>query len=235
MTKGVPLFCQPGMGERPLIGLSGRWVRRRQTTPIELNLLKNYNFAREVSAMPEQVRRDMLDHMDRSLEVLKGNLSKVQTGRASPAMIEDVVVDYYGVSTPLKQLATIVAPDPDLLVAQPYDKTQMEAMEKAILSADLGVNPTNDGKVIRIRIPKLSEERRQELVRIIKARGEEAKIALRNIRRDANDKLEKMKSSGEISEDSYHQHRDKNDEDIHEYTKRVDDLVEGKSKQLRSI
>jgi len=185
--------------------------------------------------MPDQVRQEMLDHMDRSMDVLKGNLRKVQTGRASPAMIEDVVVDYYGTSTPLKQLASIVAPDPNLLAIQPYDKTQMAAFEKAILVADLGLNPVNDGKIIRIKIPKLSEERRQELIRIIKAKGEEAKVALRNIRRDANEKLEKMKDGGEISEDVYHRHRESNDDTIHEYTKKVDELVEGKSKQLRTI
>ena len=185
--------------------------------------------------MPEQVRREMLDHMDRSIDVLKGNLGKVQSGRANPAMIEDVIVDYYGAPTPLKQLATIVAPDPDLLAVQPYDKTQMAAFEKAILAADLGLNPINDGKIIRIKIPKLSEERRQELARIIKAKGEEAKVALRNVRRDANEKLERMKDDGEISEDSYHQHREKNDEAIREYTKKVDELVDGKNKQLRTI
>jgi ribosome recycling factor len=186
--------------------------------------------------MPEQeVRRVMLEHMERSIVVLKEDLGKVQTGRANPAMIADVVVDYYGAPTRLKQLATIVAPDPDLLVIQPYDKTQMQAIEKAIQGADLGLNPMNDGKVIRIQIPKLSEERRQELVRVIKAKGEEAKIALRNVRRDANEKLEKMKASGEISEDSYHQCRDKNDEAIHDYTKKVDELVEAKGKQLRSV
>lgn len=185
--------------------------------------------------MPEQVRQEMLDHMNRSMDVLKGNLSKVQTGRASPAMIQDVVVDYYGTATPLKQLASIVAPDPDLLAVQPYDKTQMAAFEKAILAADLGLNPVNDGKIIRIKIPKLSEERRQELIRIIKTKGEEAKVALRNIRRDANETLEKMKDGGEISEDDHHRHRELNDDTIHEYTKKVDDLVEDKSKQLRTI
>ncbi len=185
--------------------------------------------------MPEQVRREMIEHMDRTLEVLKSNLAKVQTGRANPAMVEDVTVDYYGTPTPLKQLATIVAPDPDLLVVQPYDKTQMGAFEKAILAADLGLNPSSDGRVIRIKVPKLSEERRKELIKIIKAKGEEAKVALRNIRREANEKLDRMKEAGEISEDDYHRHREKNDETIHEYTKKVDAIVEEKSKQLRVI
>ena len=134
--------------------------------------------------MPEQTMREMRDHMNRTVDVLKSSLAKVQTGRANPAMVEDVIVEYYGAPTPLKQLATIAAPDPNLLVVQPYDKTQMESVEKAILAADLGLNPTNDGKVIRVKVPKLSEERRQELVRVIKAKGEESKVALRNIRRD---------------------------------------------------
>ncbi len=185
--------------------------------------------------MPEQVKREMLDHMKRSIEVLRNSLSKVQTGRANPAMVEDVVVDYYGAATPLKQLATIAAPDANLLVVQPYDKTQMGAVEKAILSADLGLNPANDGKVIRIKIPKLSEERRSELTKIIKARGEEAKVALRNIRRDANDKLEEMKEAGDLSEDDFHRYRDKTDEAVRDYSKKVDDLIDEKGKQLQVI
>jgi len=185
--------------------------------------------------MPETTRKQMLEHMDRSIDVLKGNLSKVQTGRANPAMVEDVPVEYYGTQTPFKQLATIAAPDPDLLVIQPYDKSQMDAFEKAILAADLGLNPANDGKVIRIKIPKLSEQRREELTRIIRARGEETKVALRNIRRDANEKLDQMKTAGDISEDDHRRHREKNDEAIHDYSKKVDDLVEAKNRQLRTI
>ncbi len=185
--------------------------------------------------MPEQVRREMVDHMKQSLDVLKSNLAKVQTGRANPAMIEDVIVDYYGTSTPLKQLATIAAPDPNLLVVQPYDKSQMDAFVRAILGADLGLNPESDGQVIRVRVPKLSEERRTELTKVIKSRGEETKVALRNIRREANDKLEQMKKDSEISEDEYHRYRDKVDEAIREYTEKVDELVEEKGKQIQTI
>jgi ribosome recycling factor len=189
----------------------------------------------EVFSMAEEVRQEMLAHMKRTIEVLKTSLGKIQTGRANPAMVEDVVVDYYGAPTPLKQLATLVAPDPDLLVVQPYDKTQMAVVEKAILAAGLGLNPANDGKVIRIKIPKLSEERREELARVIKARGEEGKVALRNVRREANEKLERMKDDGKISEDDYRRGREKNDESIQEHSKQVDELIEGKNKQLRTI
>jgi len=185
--------------------------------------------------MPEQVKREMLEHMNQSIEVLKDNLSKIHTGRANPAMIEDVRVDYYGTATPLKQLANISAPDPDLLVVQPYDKSQLPAYERAILSADLGLNPSVDGMVIRIKIPKLSQQRREELTKIINGKGEDTKIALRNIRRTANDKLEKMKEDGSISEDDYHQSREENDDTIHRYSDRVDKLVEEKNKQLRTV
>lgn len=190
---------------------------------------------REVFSMPDTIRRDMIEHMDRTIDVLKSSLVKIQTGRANPAMIEDVVVDYYGAMTPLKQLATIAAPDPNLIVVQPYDKTQMEAFEKGILAADLGLNPQNDGHVIRVKVPKLSEERRRELTKVIKTRGEEAKVALRNIRREANDKLEQMKKDGAISEDDFHRHHKQNDDTIHEYSQNVDHLVEEKGKQIQTI
>lgn len=185
--------------------------------------------------MPDKVTKEMNTRMEQTIEVLKSALSKVQTGRANPAMIEDVTVDYYGAATPLKQMATIAAPDANLLVVQPYDKTQMGAVEKAILAADLGLNPASDGKVIRIKVPKLSEERRGELTKIIKSKGEEAKVALRNVRRDANDKLEKMKDDGDVSEDDYHRYRDKTDEAVREYSKKVDDLIAEKDKQLQVI
>lgn len=185
--------------------------------------------------MPEQVKREMNNHMEQTVEVLKSALAKVQTGRATPAMIEDVTIDYYGAATPLKQMATIAAPDANLLVVQPYDKTQISVVEKAILTADLGLNPASDGKVVRIKVPKLSEERRAELTKIIKARGEEAKVALRNVRRDANDKFEKMKDDGDISEDEYHRYRDKTDEAVRDYSKKIDDLIDEKDKQLQVI
>ena len=185
--------------------------------------------------MPEKVRNEMNTRMEQTVEVLKSAFSKVQTGRANPAMIEDITIDYYGAATPLKQMATIAAPDANLFVVQPYDKTQIGAVEKAILAADLGLNPANDGKVVRIKVPKLSEERRAELTKIIKARGEEAKVALRNVRRDANEKLEKMKDDGDISEDDYHRYRDKTDEAVRNYSNKIDNLIAEKDKQLQVI
>jgi len=185
--------------------------------------------------MPETVREEMIARMDRSIEALKSNLAKIQTGRANPAMIEDVQVSYYGAMTPLKQMATIAAPDVNLLVVQPYDKTQMAEVEKAILAAGLGLNPQNDGFVIRVKVPKLSEERRKDLSKTIKARGEEAKVVLRNIRREANDKLDQLKKNGDTSEDEHRKYREKNDDAIHEYTKQTDELIEAKGKQIQTI
>jgi ribosome recycling factor len=185
--------------------------------------------------MPESVRKDMMAHMDRSIDALKSNLVKIQTGRANPAMIEDVQVSYYGAMTPLKQMATIAAPDANLLVVQPYDKTQMAEVEKAILAADLGLNPQSDGMVIRVKVPKLSEERRKELTKTIKSRGEETKVALRNIRRDANERLDQLKKDSDISEDDHRSHRDKNDDAIHDFTSQVDALIEEKGKQIQTI
>lgn len=185
--------------------------------------------------MQETIRKEMLAHMDRSIEVLKSNLAKIQTGRANPSMIEDISVSYYGANTPLKQMATIAAPDPNLLVVQPYDKTQMAEVEKAILAADLGLNPANDGHVIRVKVPKLSEERRKELTKVIKARGEDTKVALRNIRREANDRLDQLKKDGDISEDDHRKHREKNDDAIHDHTKQVDELIEEKGRQIQTI
>lgn len=185
--------------------------------------------------MPEKTKKEMISRMEQTIEVLKSALSKVQTGRANPAMIEDIIVDYYGAPTPLKQMSTIAAPDANLLVVQPYDKTQIAAVEKAVLSADLGLNPANDGKVVRIKVPKLSEERRTELTKIIKSKGEEAKVALRNVRRDANDKLQQMEDNGDISEDEYHRYRDKTDEAVHDFSKTVDDLIAEKDQKLQVI
>ncbi|MEW5825282.1 MAG: ribosome recycling factor [Candidatus Bipolaricaulota bacterium] len=173
--------------------------------------------------------------MKRTVDVLKEHLAKVQTGRANPAMVEDVVVDYYGTRMPLRQLSSIAAPDPNLLVVQPFDKTQIGAVEKAILASDLGLNPMSDGHVVRIKVPKLSEERRRELTKVIKARAEEAKVALRNVRREANEKLEEMKKAGSVSEDDFRRHREKNDASIHEYTKAIDDLIDQKTKQIQTI
>jgi ribosome recycling factor len=139
--------------------------------------------------------------MTKSVEALKRELSTLRTGRASPTLVERLAVEYYGTSTPLQQLATIHAPEPRLLVIQPYDKGAFGAIEKAILKSDLGLNPTNDGRVIRLAIPALTEERRREMVKQARRRVEEGRVALRNIRRDAHKDLSDFESEKMISKD----------------------------------
>lgn len=185
--------------------------------------------------MEHELLKDARNHMEKTLEVLKSELAKIHTGRANPALLEDVVVDYYGTPTPLKHLANIVAPDPDMIVVRPFDKSQIGAIEKAIMAADLGLNPQNDGQIVRVKIPRLTEERRNELVKIIRAKGEEAKVALRNVRRDARERLEEEKKEGLLSEDDFFHLRDELDKLTQDYAKRVDELVEKKSEEMRTL
>lgn len=174
-------------------------------------------------------------NMDKSVKVLKGELVKVQTGRANPSLLEDVTVDYYGAPTPLKHVANIVAPDPDLIVVRPFDRSQIAAMEKAILASDLGLTPQNDGELVRIKVPRLSEERRAELVKVVQKKGEDAKIALRNLRRDGRDELDSLKRDGDISEDEYFRLREQLDEITQQFVGETDELVESKAQEMRTL
>lgn len=144
---------------------------------------------------------DTEQHMGKSLDVLRQNLSTIRTGRANPGIIEHLSVEYYGVPTPLQGIASITSPDPRQLLVQPYDKSALGAIEKAIRQSDLGFNPTNDGSIVRIVIPQLTEERRRDLVKLVHKRVEEAKVAIRNVRRDANEGIKKQRKDKEISED----------------------------------
>ncbi len=174
-------------------------------------------------------------HMDKTIQVFEHELMKLRTGRANPAMVEDVKVEYYGTHTPLKHLARIIAPEPDLLVIQPFDKSQVHAIEKAIQAANLGFNPIVEGDLVRIKIPRLTEERRKELSKIIHEKAEAAKIALRNIRRDVKEKLEREKKDGTISEDDHDRLIKELDKVTHEYTVKVDQTAQAKEKQLLSV
>ncbi|RLE30649.1 ribosome recycling factor [Candidatus Acetothermia bacterium] len=185
--------------------------------------------------MEHELLKDARSHMEKTLEVLKSELAKVHTGRANPALLEDVVVDYYGTPTPLKHLANIVAPDPDMIVVRPFDKSQIAAIEKAILQADLGLNPQNDGQIVRVKVPRLTEERRSELIKLVRGKGEEAKVALRNIRRDAREQLEAEKKDGNLAEDDFFRLRDELDELTQDYVKKVDELIEDKNQEMRTL
>lgn len=151
--------------------------------------------------MEQELLTESEQHMEKSLEVLRRELSNIRTGRANPAIIEHLSVDYYGAPTPLLQLASISAPDSRQLIVQPYDRTAIGNIERAIRQSDLGFNPTNEGTLIRISIPVLTEERRRDLVKLVHKRTEESKIAVRNVRRDSMDTLRKMRKNKEISED----------------------------------
>jgi len=149
----------------------------------------------------EDILRELETRMKKTLDVVSKELAGIRTGRASPSLVENVVVDYHGVPTPLKQMATISAPEARLILVQPWDKTAVGMVDKGIRKADLGFNPTSDGNVLRIAIPPLSEERRQELVKQVKKKVEERKIAIRNLRREAIEKLKALEKNKEISQD----------------------------------
>jgi ribosome recycling factor len=152
----------------------------------------------------DELLEDARERMQKSAEAAQHEFSTVRTGRASPALLDRVAVDYYGAITPLNQLATISAPEARLLTVQPYDKSSIKAIEKAINESDVGLNPSNDGNVVRLVVPELTEERRRELVKVVRNLAEEGRVAIRNVRRDTMHQLRELKSEGEASSDDEH-------------------------------
>jgi ribosome recycling factor len=152
----------------------------------------------------DDLLKDARTRMDKSVESIRGEMSSVRTGRASPALLDRVSVDYYGAQTPLKQLATISAPEARLLSVQPYDRNSIKAIEKAILESDVGLTPNNDGQLIRLAVPELTEERRKQMVKVVHGIAEEGRVAVRNIRRDCMHDLRELKSEGEVGSDDEH-------------------------------
>ncbi len=185
--------------------------------------------------MIRDLLRETEDRMKKTLEVLEADLRTIRTGRASPALVERVMVDYYGVPTPLNQLAVISAPEPQLLTIRPYDPSSLGEIERAILKSDLGLTPSNDGRIIRLVIPPLTEQRRTELARLVGRRVEEAKVALRNIRREALDDLREFEKEKMISEDEFYQARDELQELTDRYIERADEIGERKSREVMEI
>jgi len=185
--------------------------------------------------MIEETKKDTQNRMELTLENVRGELARLRTGKATPALLDGIHVEYYGSNMPLKQVANVSAPEPRLLVVQPWDRNLLGEIEKAILKSDLGLNPTNDGIVIRIPIPALTEERRKSLVKVAKKIGEDGKIAIRNIRRDANEKLKKAEKNHEISEDDLHRAQDKVQEITDDFIKKIDELLALKEKEIMEI
>lgn len=172
------------------------------------------------------------ERMEKSIASLKDSLNTVRTGRASAALFDKVRVDYYGSKSPLNQVATVSIPEARSVIIQPFDKTLIGEIEKAIQTADLGLNPSNDGKVIRIAIPPLTAERRKELVKQVKAIAETSRTAIRNIRRDGNDGLKKLQKSGELTEDGLKQEEDKLQKLTDKYIAEINKIYDSKEKEI---
>lgn len=183
----------------------------------------------------QEVLKESEGRMQKTLEALKKNFSAVRTGRAHPALLDSIQVEYYGTNTPLKQLGSIAAPEARMLVVTPYDKSAVQAIEKAILASNLGMTPRNEGGVIRLLLPELSEERRKDLIKVIKKEAEESKIALRNVRRDANEALKKQKTDKVITEDIEKLHDKKIQEMTDKFSAEIDKLLSTKEKEILEV
>lgn len=173
--------------------------------------------------------------MKKTAEVLQSQLAAVRAGRANAAVLDQISVDYYGVPTPIQQVASISVPDPRSLLIQPWDASVLKGIEKAILASELGINPQNDGRAIRLVFPQLTEERRKELAKQVKKYGEDAKVAVRNIRRDAIDKFKKQQKASEITEDDYKNIEKDIQKLTDDYIKEVEDIAAKKEKELFEI
>lgn len=180
-------------------------------------------------------KREAENKMKKSIEVLKDDLLSIRAGRANPALLDKITVEYYGQVTPLNQVAGISAPEARLLVVQPWDQSLIPVIEKEILKSDLGLNPSNDGKVVRLIIPQLTEERRRDLTKIVKKNGEDTKVAIRNIRRVAIDEVKKLEKDKEISEDERKVAEEKVQELTDKYIKEVDVVTKAKEDELMEI
>ena len=183
----------------------------------------------------EEVKKNLEEKSKKSISVLKEDLNTVRAGRANPSLLDKVMVDYYGSPTPLKNLANIAVPDPRTLLITPFDPKSISEIEKGINVANIGINPSNDGKCVRLVIPQVTEERRKELTKTVKKMGEDSKIAIRNIRRDANDELKKREKAHEIPEDELK----KALEDVQKATdktiKEIDEIVAAKEKEIMEV
>ncbi|MDY3374566.1 MAG: ribosome recycling factor [Terrisporobacter othiniensis] len=183
----------------------------------------------------KEVQNKLQQQMDKTIEALKFEFSTIRASRANAQMLDKIRVDYYGTPTPINQVGSISVPEPRTLMISAWDKSAMKEIEKAIRNSDLGLNPTNDGEVIRINVPALTEERRKELCKQAKKASEEFKVRIRNERRDANDKLKKLEKEGEITEDELKKAQDNVQKMTDKYTKEIDSLLETKEKDIMAV
>ena len=185
--------------------------------------------------MLEEILLEAEDKMQKAIEVMENRFLNVRAGRANPKILDKVMVEYYGAPTPLNQMASISVPEPRLLVIQPYDKTVITEIEKAILRSDLGITPSNDGSLIRIAVPALTEERRKDLVKNVKKVSEDAKIAVRNVRRDSNDELKKLEKASEITEDELRTFTDDVQKLTDDFIKQIDEITKQKEDEIMEV
>ena len=185
--------------------------------------------------MIEDVLKDAEERMKKAIDALKRDLLSIRTGRATPALIERMAVEYYGAPTPLNQLATITAPEPRLLLVQPWDKSALPIIEKALQKSEMGFNPATDGRVIRIPIPALTEDRRREMVKMVKHKVEDGRVALRNVRRDALHDLKELESEKMISEDEHKRGHEKIDDLVHKYVREAEHVGDAKEAEILEV
>ncbi len=182
--------------------------------------------------MPKKIVRDVETRMKKAIESTSKDFSTVRAGRASPSMLNNIQVDYYGTKTPLNKMATITTPEPRLLVIQPWDRTVIKDIEKAVMQSDLGLTPNSDKNVIRLAIPELTEQRRKQLAKDVRKLAEEGRVGIRNIRREANDAIRKLEKSSKVSEDARRMHQERIQELTDKYIEEIDELLEAKEEQL---
>lgn len=185
--------------------------------------------------MIKEIGKTAEEKMAKTINLLRRDLASLKAGRANPAMLDRIMVEYYGSETPLTQLANIAAPEPRVMTIQPWDSKSISMIEKAILKSDLGINPSNDGKLIRLIVPQLTEERRKDLVKVIRKMSEESKIAVRNTRRDAIDSLKKLKKDAKISEDELKKAEDEMQKSTDKAIKEIDKILEVKEKEIMEV
>ena len=183
----------------------------------------------------ENVKKKFVAGMEKTVEALKKDFGRVRTGRASASLLENIMVDYYGTPTPINQVGTLAVPEPRMITIQPWEKKIIGEIEKAILKSDLGLNPDSDGQIIRVVIPPLTEERRREMTKMTKKMGEESKVALRNLRRDANEKLKKMEKDKELTKDDLKRGEKEIQDLTDSYVKKIDEIVAAKDKEIMEI
>jgi ribosome recycling factor len=175
------------------------------------------------------------EKMERAIEFAKEEFATIRTGRATPAMFAKIIIDYYGTPTPLPQMASIAVPEPRMAIIKPYDNGQLHAMEKAIRDSDLGVNPNNEGTQLRIVLPQMTEERRRDMIKVARHKGEEAKVAVRNVRRKAKEELDRIVKDGEAGEDEVRRAEKELEDLTHRYTAHIDEIVKHKETELLEV